>query len=433
MKLVTDNSSDDRQVAWKQKVFLFLVSVVAVTLPFKAIYNSVACLVLFMFWLTSMPKYLGRPRLVAVALQSVLLWLALLGMLYTSDLEEGWFRTQQKALLLLLPLTIGTADIPVRLLHRWSLSAFVLATLAACLFCLVDGFRWWWLHNSTERFFAHGLVEQIDLYTYIMALLCLVSIVFLTASLQKKLELVPLLSNRHLVIFLLIFFTAFIFLLSVKQVVIAWFLLTLVGGWQWVPGKLRWAVVGGAILILVLATWLVPAWQEKVREVMDRDRIQLDQDSSLGRNWNGIALREAIWACAWDAIRQRPWLGAGTGDGQQALQEAYEARKFYFASRYNRFNAHNQYLQTGVVHGIPGLTMWVLALGMLFYLNRSNSVFTVVLGCLCFCMLTESMMETNKGVLLVAFIVSVLSIPVNNTSQEPSEHKHALNRGEYGR
>ena len=331
-------------------------------------------------------------------------------MLYTSDLDEGFFRTQQKALLLLLPLAIGTADIAAREIQRWSLSAFVSSTIGACLFCLADGFHWWWLHGSTERFFAHGLVEQIDLYTYIMALLCLVSIIILAATLQRRISMIPLLSNRYVVILLLIFLSAFIFLLSVKQIVIAWFLLITLGGWQLLPGKLRWAVVTSAILFLVLATWLVPAWREKVMEVKDRDRIQLDQDSSLGRNWSGIALREAIWQCAWDAIRARPWTGAGTGDGQQVLQEAYESRKFYFASQYNRFNAHNQYLQTGVVHGLLGLLVWLFAIGVLFYLSRSDWLFVSVLACLCFSMLTESMLETNKGVLITAFLLPILTL-----------------------
>ena len=221
---------------------------------------------------------------------------------------------------------------------------------------------------------------------------------------------IPLLSNRYVVILLLIFLSAFIFLLSVKQIVIAWFLLITLGGWQLLPGKLRWAVVTSAILFLVLATWLVPAWREKVMEVKDRDRIQLDQDSSLGRNWSGIALREAIWQCAWDAIRARPWTGAGTGDGQQVLQEAYESRKFYFASQYNRFNAHNQYLQTGVVHGLLGLLVWLFAIGVLFYLSRSDWLFVSVLACLCFSMLTESMLETNKGVLITAFLLPILTL-----------------------
>ena len=93
--------------------------------------------------------------------------------------------------------------------------------------------------------------------------------------------------------------------------------------------------------------------------------IHLDQDSSLGRSWGGGVLRLAIWQCAFDIVREYPIIGVGTGDSQQALQDSYEKRKFYFASRYNKYNAHNQYIQQMVTHGIPDYCCYlpVLRLG----------------------------------------------------------------------
>ena len=40
---------------------------------------------------------------------------------------------------------------------------------------------------------------------------------------------------------------------------------------------------------------------------------------------------KAVWTCAADVVSQNFWWGTGTGDAQDALQQAYEARQFYFA------------------------------------------------------------------------------------------------------
>lgn len=410
----------------RENIFMILVGVVAITLPFKAIYNSVACGLLFLFWLMVMRKDFSKPRLFYVLLQSLPFWLALVGLLYSSDTGEGWFRTQQKSLLLLLPLVVGTARIEPEKMQRWSLSLFIVATFLACSFCLFDAVRWWWVTDSTELFFAHGLVEQIDLYTYIMALLCLASGVVLASAQLGYLNLHVRLMSRTVCIILCVFFSLFIFLLSVKQIIIIWLLVAVLGSGLVISRKFRWIMIVIAFATSGFATYFVPTLREKVTEVLSREHVPLDQDASLGRNWNGVALREAIWRCAWDAIRQEFWFGYGTGDSQAALQNAYEKRMFYFASRYNTFNTHNQYLQTWVGHGALGLTVWLVGLGWLCYANRANRVLAVMLGCLALSMVTESMLETNKGNLVMAFLVPFLLLSGSQTSTGDNRLQTAL-------
>ncbi|GAC1705506.1 MAG: hypothetical protein NVS9B7_11260 [Flavisolibacter sp.] len=72
-----------------------------------------------------------------------------------------------------------------------------------------------------------------------------------------------------------------------------------------------------------------------------KETIQLDKDASLGRAWGGKQIRTAIWKCSQDIIRRHFISGVGIGDVQDSLQAAYEKRKFYFASRYNKYNTHN--------------------------------------------------------------------------------------------
>jgi O-antigen ligase len=119
----------------------------------------------------------------------------------------------------------------------------------------------------------------------------------------------------------------------------------------------------------------------------------------------------AIWRCSFDLIEQHGLIGLGTGDVQDELQKAYEKRKFYFASRYNNYNAHNQYIQQLLSHGIIGLVSLLLSIGIGFYLafKQKNTLyfyFLVIFAVIC---LTESFLEINKGIIWYSFFNSLFA------------------------
>jgi O-antigen ligase len=138
----------------------------------------------------------------------------------------------------------------------------------------------------------------------------------------------------------------------------------------------------------------------------------LDQDSSLGKRWGGKALRLAIWKCSADIIKHHWLFGVGTGDVQDSLQQSYENRKFYFASRYNRYNAHNQYIQIALATGVVGL---LLLLSCIIYpiwcykkRFRGNLylLFILIFAFICF---SESILEASKGIIWYSFFNSIFA------------------------
>jgi O-antigen ligase len=234
----------------------------------------------------------------------------------------------------------------------------------------------------------------------------------MTEALLGKYELHSWLHQRALAIALIIFLSIFILLLSVKQIILAWIIFFIFYSFRIHSKKSVVLIMMVTCFLLITGSvMIIPTLKTKFYEVVNGkdNTIPLDQDSSLGRNWNGIALRKAIWICAVDAIGNNPLMGVGTGDGQDVLQATYENRQFYFASRYNRYNAHNQYLQVLLNYGMIGLMIWLGSLYWLFRNFKSDWLVVSLLACLMFAMLTESMFETNKGVLLMAFTVTIFS------------------------
>ncbi|MBS1557918.1 MAG: O-antigen ligase family protein [Bacteroidetes bacterium] len=399
----------------QQKGFLFLVCATAATIPLPAAFNSVASILLLLFWLLFLPKKWDFARMKPVLLLSSLFWISLAGMIYTQNFDEGVFRIQQKLLLLVYPLVLGTVAWDWKPSRQWIAAAFVITVFAACVYSLSYATVYAVRYQNTTHFFSHPLAASLDFYPYVLALLCLASVLILTEAFIQHKGLPDFFLRPATFFSLILFFSVYLFLLSVVQILLAGFIVAVVYIfrlsrkrqllWVWM---LSLAGVAGVFISLV------PSLSTKVNDLVNgkQNTIPLDRDASLGFiAWNGIAMRKAVWACTLDAIKGNPLLGVGTGDGQDELQQAYEKRQFYFASRYNRFNTHNQYLQTVVNFGLIGLATWAVSLFLLFRNLTGHWLAQCLLAVCLFAMLTESMLETNKGILAVAFLLSVFSFP----------------------
>ena len=182
----------------------------------------------------------------------------------------------------------------------------------------------------------------------------------------------------------------------------------------------RFALVAGLAVLTVITGFTIVPLKNQWTELFDfsgKASIVLDADSSLARPWGGKAIRVAIWKCSGDIIKRRWLTGVGTGDVQDCLQQAYEDRKFYFASRYNRYNAHNQYLQSAISHGIAGALLFAFCIAVPLYQNRksfSNNIYMLFLVLFAITAITESVLEINKGVVLYSFFNSIFAFNTND-------------------
>lgn len=122
----------------ERQFFLYLMCAIAFSIPFQASYNSILLIVLLLFWLLCMPKQFDAHRLKTIGLISVVFWLAVIGLTYTKNIEEGLFRIQQKTLLLVFPLVLGTIRLDWRQLLKQLFSVFVATALIASIVCLLD-------------------------------------------------------------------------------------------------------------------------------------------------------------------------------------------------------------------------------------------------------------------------------------------------------
>lgn len=410
---------------WQVCIHEILMSLLMLSLPFyvPAPRNIIWVLIganalLAIIFQKTFRDFFWKSKKVFLLLSGFFLW-HFVGLLYTENISWAWFLIGLLVPLWAVPLAMLTFPLRQATL-RWYLRVFVgamfLYVLITYFWAFYRAFRAWNVPEfAWSDFFYYENFANLRLPpTYYGILVCLATL-FLVIDLffPKKLMLSP---SKPLKISLLAIFMLTLMLLATRMQLFILLLGTLILAFEYfrVIKKIWWGIGTGLVVLMtfVVFIFLNPYTQKRFQLLFDESELLVlnkNQDVSTGRNWDGATLRLAKWKCALELI-QRNWLwGVGTGDGQDELQAIYEEYKFYFASRYNRYNAHNQFLEIWVALGVIGLILWlgVLSLGLSKALKTSNYVLLATVLVLFFSAITESLLQRNLGVLIIAIFYGI--------------------------
>jgi len=138
---------------------------------------------------------------------------------------------------------------------------------------------------------------------------------------------------------------------------------------------------------------------------------QFSYDSPL----NGLNLRLIQWRFGVEILNENhAWLsGVGLAETREKLNQKYFQNGLYTGTEgtsdtgYLNYNFHNQYIETLVRTGIPGLVILLAMLVQLIILSKTNLFVNkwVIFICLAF-FLTESALERQFGIVYFCLIFS---------------------------
>lgn len=123
------------------------------------------------------------------------------------------------------------------------------------------------------------------------------------------------------------------------------------------------------------------------------------------------AARVIMWSTSIDLMAENVLIGVGTGDVSDALDERnFELGNTGVAEK--SLNSHNQFLNSGVQLGLFGLIPLVLIFVTSYVQALRNSSFalSVLTTVFVLTMLFESFLETQAGIIPVAFLVLLLAL-----------------------
>ena len=393
-----------------QSVRLWLLVVIAATLPFALLFNSFLIILLGVQWLLE-----GRFREKYQRLRQhplALAWMAfyvlhLFGMLYTTDLASGKGDLEVKLSFLVLPLLLGSVAPLARQHVRWITYAFVAASTAVAFYCLGRAGLAYLRDGNTNHFFYHDLGNFVGIHAVYFAVY-LTFCLFVLADYLIRHRGEGHSRARWGAGLLMLLFTAVIILLSSKTLILLLVVYLNVFLVLYASRGRRRYVFGAMVAANVLigtALFSLPFVRERFHNALTTDFSYLRQ-GEYEFYYTGVSLRVAIWKVCLDIVRERrAWLwGVGTGDGQPLLDDKYHAYGFYTGDATDHgilgYNAHNQYMQFLLSVGLLGLVTFLalLVLSVRLAVRSDQHLLTALLVLLAVSCLTESVLCRQKGV-----------------------------------
>jgi len=226
------------------------------------------------------------------------------------------------------------------------------------------------------------------------------------------------LKNKTWIVFLIIYFSVFLFLLSSKLVIIIYFLYILyLVAFTDALVKHRAYRFTGLFLIAGLMAGLLLAHTPISKRLQDEADAGISlirqQKFNPGDYFTGVQFRLLSWRFVYEILNEKhAWiLGVSPGDSQDVLAEKYRHENMFTGGTpgnktgYLGYHSHNQFLQAVLETGLFGLTFFILVCGGLIsiagkFSHRSFWVLTILLLCFCF---TDAPLKTQYGIVLFVF------------------------------
>jgi O-antigen ligase len=393
-----------------------LAAGIAVTMVWFPFLNGALCVLFFLMrvYQTKFRFLINQPLLFFILTGAFII--SVLSFFYSANVKEALNTLQLKLPLLVFPLAFADGSYGTIQRKKQLLYLFSGSVLLYCLILIGKAGFFYVKSGDTTDLFGYHILPFSYVYPSVASLFCVFGAAIHLHSIAGKKNLLYhigfvfvflitllLLSHRLgliLCVMLIIFFVVRMLHTLKLQILITALLLALITGFIFLNQPLR----------------------NRFQTLLQFNKaamVPLDKDASLGKSWDGLYLRVAIWSCAADVIKKNLITGVGAGDVQDELQKSYENRKFYFASRYNRYNAHNQFIEQWLMTGFIGLLFLLAAILLPLYLSLRSGDLLYTLFLLVFILYccTESVLEISKGVVWYSFFNSIFAFhqhkPIN--------------------
>jgi len=330
----------------------------------------------------------------------------LIGLLYTRDFQDASYKLETKLSLFVFPIVIG-------LLPKLKTNQIYSIIISFAFSCLLITF--YYFFKTTDDFFF-GKVKTFPVSTEFlksispgigtvyMGMYNIFAIFSILYILLREWQFIPL-GLKVLSIISIIFLYAFVILIGARTALYISFLFVIIYLTYNFSVRKNYDITTILLSIISLALTGYFAYNNdlnnKVTSVFDTKP-----------EYNTLDLRMVQWGCAAKILlnsNNTLFFGVGTGDVQDNMAPCYASQNYNELK--NSYNAHNEYIEEALRHGLIGLFIFLSALLIPFYLSiyehRSYLYFLFLLIFIIWSF-TESTLSTQKGAVFYAFFNSLL-------------------------
>jgi O-antigen ligase len=398
----------------KDNLMLLSMQLVVITMPFVEHINSWAIGIMILAWLftSNYSNFLPaiKSRKLSIYFISYFVWLAV-GLIYTQNIEGGIQDLILKLTFLIFPFILLFNKRINQHYLRGVIRVFYYTLFITSIYMLVAA----WMHVSKledptiaqalgyftyEQFAATIGVQPIYLSMYMV--FCFFAVIW-DFFLDPRIGLTK--AGKWIAGIWAFHFYMMVILLSSRMELLVLLFISFVGIGYY-DGKMakKWILAGFKMVVLASFT-ITLLGVFPVNKARYEEMIDIEKDYTQTK-WGGRSIRIHKWLNTLELISEQPFLGTGAGDMQDELQKVYLRNDFMIAHGY-RFNPHNQYLQTWAATGLIGLFLLfgILIVSLIYSINSKNTLYIALVLLLALSMLTESMLERQKGLVFFSFFL----------------------------
>lgn len=332
--------------------------------------------------------------------------LHLTGLIYSDNMDFGWFDMEVKLSFLIFPLVFFASKPYATFAIDNIKTTFIGGCLLSGIILLVNGIVAYFETGDISNL-LYGKLSMDYHASYYSMYLCLALAMIMhflftkwenVSSWERSLYIISmpiflvlvvlLMAKSGFVTLVFVIFSALIFLLFSKKFVQA-------------------LILFSSVLIFVFAVvHIVPESKIRINKAID---VFTSYSGEINPNAiESTAERLLVWPVVTELIKEHPLIGVGTGDIKDELISKYKDKSL--SGVYGEgLNAHNQFLQTFAALGILGFLS--LCLGLVLPLvhsfRQSNFIYAMLIMIIIINALTESILEVQAGVIFYAFFNSL--------------------------
>ncbi len=388
-----------------ENTFVFLITLMLITLPLKHIVNSISIILFLIFTLAYNLIYKNKTRFTIVNFLFISIYvLAVLSLLWTINFDESIKGLQKMLSFLVIPLgfmfTPGLNDFKIYKVLRY----FSYSMVLYALYCLIIGALKFLTSQDTSHLFYHSLSSPLNQINAIYLSVYIAFSLFFFIINTKSKNTIHSFSITVLMIFLI--------LLSSK-IIISFTFLTIVI--YLVKIRYNLFFISALFIIITSLIFFMPDAKNNIKQRINNEVLRTRTSEVLnkkefGQNyyWTGFGLRLFQAKSYFEMVNEDHVLSTGYGisASQKKLTQKYQAYKLY--PGFYSYNFHNQYFQILAELGILGflLLISIFFLGVFNSIKYKNLLFIGFNFLILFLCITESYLWRQRG--MVFFITVFL-------------------------
>lgn len=354
-------------------------------------------------------QLLLRERLRFRTLGFSLVYLAYIaGLIHTRNTAYATEDLVLKLSLLIFPLTFATSLFPVpsRTLRKILAGWFLAGCVAGSLMLLTRAaWQTWALHQAGAFYYTalswHFHTSYFSLYL-VFAIAILLRTLLVPDRAGESMHFMPRLAMLLLFTWMIVLLSSKSGLLTLATTIVLFTVVLWLKQHAW---KTAVGFISLSTATLVILMILFPGATGRLAQA----RQEVSGENKAAKEARSTGDRMMVWKASARVISGHWLTGVGTGDVKDALLEQYRSDHLDQVLKL-KLNAHNQYIQTLVALGVPGLLLlaamfllpWLRSLGMHDWVYFSFLTMTAI------SFLFESMLETQAGVVFYALFNAVL-------------------------